>query len=76
MSDHSPDLVFRGACVHTLVPGRLADLTVWDRDPADCPDGALRDLSPTHTFIGGLLVADAGGPSADGEASPAESFGT
>ncbi|WP_046730758.1 amidohydrolase [Streptomyces humi] len=40
-----------------LTPGRLADLTVWDQDPAHCPSGALRDLTPTHTFVGGLLVA-------------------
>ncbi|MEY9872123.1 putative amidohydrolase YtcJ [Streptacidiphilus sp. MAP12-33] len=40
-----------------LTPGRLADLTVWDRDPAHCSGEALRDLMPTHTFVGGRLVA-------------------
>ncbi|MFJ9380477.1 amidohydrolase family protein [Streptomyces sp. NPDC101455] len=40
----------------TLAPGRLADLTVWDRDPADCPSDALRDLNPLHTIVGGRLV--------------------
>ncbi|WP_327596845.1 hypothetical protein [Streptomyces chartreusis] len=41
----------------TLTSGRLADLNVWDQDPAQCPGGdALRDLSPTHIFVGGLLV--------------------
>ncbi|GGU82118.1 amidohydrolase [Streptomyces albospinus] len=43
----------------TLAPGRLADLTVWDQDPARCPGDTLRDLSPTHTFVGGLLVSPA-----------------
>ncbi|MER6211783.1 amidohydrolase family protein [Streptomyces sp. NPDC001642] len=40
----------------TLAPGRLADLTVWDRDPADCPSDTLRDLNPVHTIVGGRLV--------------------
>ncbi|MFD5841007.1 amidohydrolase [Streptomyces chartreusis] len=44
----------------TLTPGRLADLTVWDPDPAQCTGDALRDLKPTHTFVGGLLVATTG----------------
>ncbi|MEU9408783.1 amidohydrolase [Streptomyces sp. NPDC048281] len=43
----------------TLTPGRLADLTVWDQDPAHCPSDTLRDLTPTHTFVGGLLVTPA-----------------
>ncbi|MFI1766597.1 amidohydrolase [Streptomyces sp. NPDC020800] len=45
----------------TLAPGRFADLTVWDRDPAHCPGDTLRDLTPTHTFVGGLLVTPSGG---------------
>ncbi|WP_427918051.1 amidohydrolase [Streptomyces sp. cg40] len=40
----------------TLSPGRLADLTVWEQDPARCPSDALRDLNPLHTFVGGGLV--------------------
>ncbi|MFJ9369856.1 amidohydrolase [Nocardia sp. NPDC101769] len=40
----------------TVTPGRLADLTVWDRDPAAGPTEALRDLEPTHTILGGHLV--------------------
>jgi predicted amidohydrolase YtcJ len=40
----------------TLAPGRLADLTVWDRDPAHCASDALRDLNPLHTIVGGRLV--------------------
>lgn len=37
----------------TLTVGRLADLTIWDRDPATCPPGELRDLNPVQTLIGG-----------------------
>ncbi|GHI40505.1 amidohydrolase [Streptomyces violascens] len=44
----------------TLTPGRLADITIWDRDPAHCPSDTLRDLNPTHTFVGGRLVAHTG----------------
>ncbi|MEV6115265.1 amidohydrolase family protein [Streptomyces sp. NPDC052109] len=40
----------------TLTPGRLADLTVWDQDPARCPGDELRDLNPTHTVVGRALV--------------------
>ncbi|MFI2205102.1 amidohydrolase family protein [Streptomyces sp. NPDC020192] len=40
----------------TLTPGRYADLTLWDQDPAHCPGDTLRDLNPTHTFVGGRLV--------------------
>jgi len=40
----------------TLTPGRLADLTIWDRDPAHCPSDARRDLNPTHTLLGGRFV--------------------
>jgi predicted amidohydrolase YtcJ len=39
-----------------LSPGRLADFTVWDRDPGRCPVDELRDLNPTHTYIGGVGV--------------------
>ena len=40
-----------------ITPGRLADLTIWDQDPAASPSDALRDLNPSHTFVGGSLVA-------------------
>ncbi|MEV5576784.1 amidohydrolase [Spirillospora sp. NPDC052269] len=40
-----------------LSPGRLADLTIWDRDPGRCPADDLRDLVPTHTIVGGAVVA-------------------
>ncbi|MFC0430987.1 amidohydrolase [Kutzneria buriramensis] len=40
----------------TLTPGRLADLTVWERDPATCFGEVLRDLNPIHTIVGGRLV--------------------
>ncbi|MER6046054.1 amidohydrolase family protein [Streptomyces sp. NPDC001793] len=43
-----------------LAPGRLADLTVWDRDPAHCPADILRDLHPVETVVGGRVVAGAG----------------
>ncbi|MEU8970692.1 amidohydrolase [Streptomyces monashensis] len=39
-----------------LTPGRHADLTVWDQDPARCTGDTLRDLDPTHTFVAGRLV--------------------
>lgn len=38
----------------TLTPGRLADLTIWDRDPATCPPDELRDLNPLETLLGGV----------------------
>jgi predicted amidohydrolase YtcJ len=44
----------------TLAPGRFADLTVWDQDPARCASDALSNLHPTHTVLGGLLVTPAG----------------
>jgi predicted amidohydrolase YtcJ len=40
-----------------LTPGRFADLTIWDEDPAEVPTEARRDLNPTHTFVGGRLVS-------------------
>ncbi|HWG24184.1 amidohydrolase [Actinospica sp.] len=40
----------------SLTPGRLADLTIWDQDPAQASGEVLRDLMPTHTVIGGRLV--------------------
>lgn len=43
----------------TLTPGRFADLTVWDQDPAHCPSDVLCDLNPTHTIVGGLVVTRA-----------------
>ncbi|MGN5381675.1 amidohydrolase [Streptomyces lasalocidi] len=43
----------------TLTPGRYADLTVWDQDPARCTGDSLRDLGPTHTFVAGRLVTPA-----------------
>ncbi|MDH6220334.1 amidohydrolase [Streptomyces pseudovenezuelae] len=45
----------------TLTPGRLADLTLWDQDPAHSPGDTLRDLNPTHTFVGGRLVTPTSG---------------
>ncbi|MFC1438902.1 amidohydrolase [Streptacidiphilus sp. N1-10] len=39
-----------------LTPGRLADLTVWPRNPATCPPDALSALNPTGTLLGGRWV--------------------
>lgn len=41
-----------------LAPGRFADLTIWQQDPADCPPDELRDLRPTSTIIGGRIIHD------------------
>ncbi|MFI9387014.1 amidohydrolase [Kutzneria sp. NPDC052558] len=43
-----------------LTPGRLADLTVWEQDPATCEGEALRDLTPLRTIVGGRPVHQAG----------------
>ncbi|WP_424215787.1 amidohydrolase family protein (plasmid) [Streptomyces sp. BI20] len=53
----------------SLTPGRLADLTVWERDPADCAGDVLRDLLPAHTVLGGRWVtgADAGAGAGAGD---------
>ncbi|MEV7283061.1 amidohydrolase [Streptomyces sp. NPDC093252] len=45
----------------TLAPGRLADFTVWERDPALCSGDVLRDLVPAHTFVGGAPVGEGAG---------------
>jgi predicted amidohydrolase YtcJ len=42
-----------------LTPGRLADLTVWPADPLTCDTAVLRDLVPSHTVVGGRMVAGA-----------------
>jgi predicted amidohydrolase YtcJ len=39
-----------------LTPGRLADLTIWEKDPALLPGAALSNLNPTHTILGGTVV--------------------
>jgi predicted amidohydrolase YtcJ len=39
-----------------LAPGRFADLTIWDQDPAQSPSDVQRDLTPTHTLLGGTFV--------------------
>ena len=43
-----------------LAPGRLADLTIWDQDPASISSLDLRDLQPTHTVLGGRFVHSPG----------------
>jgi predicted amidohydrolase YtcJ len=37
----------------TLTAGRLADLTIWDQEPAEAAGDTLRELNPTYTIIGG-----------------------
>ncbi|MFE5586832.1 amidohydrolase family protein [Kitasatospora sp. NPDC056531] len=62
----------------TLAPGRLADLTVCERDPAVCPAEGLRDLDPTHTLDSQVAVSpcSSSGPSGrrgyDGQPAPRE----
>lgn len=40
----------------SIVPGRLADLTVWPADPMTCDVEQLRDLLPSRTVLGGATV--------------------
>lgn len=42
--------------VGSLVPGRLADLVVIDRDYLACPDEEIRQIKPLITMVGGKLV--------------------
>ncbi len=41
----------------TLVPGRLADLVVLDRDPFGCEPGELREVQVVATMSGGRVGA-------------------
>lgn len=45
----------------TLEPGKLADITVIDRDLFDTPPAELRDASVIATIVGGRVVFLAGG---------------
>ena len=40
----------------TLVPGRLADLVVLDRDPLTCPPDELREVEVVATMVAGRWV--------------------
>ena len=40
----------------TLVPGRLADLVVLDRDPVECPPEELGSIEVVATMVGGRWV--------------------
>ncbi len=42
----------------TLLPGRLADLVVLDRDPFGCEPGELREVRVVATMVGGRWVHD------------------
>ena len=48
----------------TLVPGKLADLVVLDRDPVTCPGEELPELSVVATLMGGrpIHVSEPGVP--------------
>jgi predicted amidohydrolase YtcJ len=53
---HAARLLGEGHLRGVLTAGRLADLTIWDQDPARAVGEQLRDLNPTHTIIGGRIV--------------------
>jgi predicted amidohydrolase YtcJ len=40
----------------SLVPGRLADITVWSQDPSSCDVDDLQNLEPELTLVGGRVV--------------------
>lgn len=52
----------------TLVPGRLADITIWPEDPTSCDVDRLRDLDPELTMVSGRVVHASG--LADGLQAP------
>ncbi|MGW3042215.1 amidohydrolase family protein [Kitasatospora sp. NPDC001159] len=54
----------------TLTPGRLADLTIWERDPATCPaEGPATSTPPTPWSAAGPSTAPT--PPTDCDAPPA-----
>lgn len=40
----------------TLAPGKLADVTILDRDPTAVPPDELLAIQPLATYVGGELV--------------------
>jgi predicted amidohydrolase YtcJ len=44
----------------SIVPGKLADLVVFDEDPEEVPPARLRDLPVAATIVGGLVVHASG----------------
>src|SRR5829696_4348244 len=60
----------------TLVPGKLADLVVVDRDPFTCSREELREMAVLATMVGGRWVHTTGNaPKGMGEASWSGSHG-
>jgi hypothetical protein len=49
-------LMFLEDKVGSLEPGKLADLTVLDRDILTCPPDAIRETRCLRTYVGGKLV--------------------
>jgi predicted amidohydrolase YtcJ len=52
-ADGAAQLLGEGHLRGTLTAGRLAELTIWDEEPAEAAGDTLRDLDPTHTITGG-----------------------
>jgi len=46
----------------SLVPGKVADLVVLDRDPFPEPAAALKDRRVLFTIVGGRVVYEAARP--------------
>jgi hypothetical protein len=49
----------------SLHPGKLADITVLDRDVLMLPTDALLEARVRNTIVGGRIVYDAGEPATD-----------
>ncbi|KAL0934421.1 uncharacterized protein CTRU02_211220 [Colletotrichum truncatum] len=40
-----------------LLPGFMADMTIWDLDPLGVSDpSSLKDLTPSYTIVGGRII--------------------
>ena len=53
-------LVFQEDNLGSIQPGKLADLTVLDRDYLTIPADQIKDIRPVMTMVGGRIVYDAG----------------
>jgi len=53
----------------TLEPGKLADLTVLDRDYLTIPADQIRDIRPVMTMVGGRVVFDAASDATAGKST-------
>jgi predicted amidohydrolase YtcJ len=54
--------VFQEDNLGSLQPGKLADLTVLDRDYLTIPADQIKDIRPVMTMVGGRIVYDASAP--------------